>query len=184
LIIEEPDGRNDTWIYQTDLRRPRRVLSGHKGDSFYGSDLSFEDLEHHDWRRFELRRLPDAVEQGRRAYVIEARTPSDSQYSKAVAVVERDRLALLRLDLFKSGSPEPVKSLELSPNEIEESNATLKPARMWVRQHGRDAATEVVFERIEGDPAITDSVFATMRLERSGEDLYQLVERLRKGEEP
>ncbi len=179
LIIEEDDGRNDTWIYQRELRRPRRVLAGHKGDSFYGSDLSFEDLEHHDWRRFELRRLPDTTEQGTRAFVVEASAPSDSQYSKVVATVERDRLALLRLDLFKAGSGEPIKSLELVATEIVEEDGILKPARMWVRQRGREASTEVVFEKIEDDPEIADSVFATMRLERSGEDLYRLVERLR-----
>lgn len=179
LIIEEDDGRNDTWIYQRELRRPRRVLAGHKGDSFYGSDLSFEDLEHHDWRRFALRRLPDTTEQGTRAFVVEASAPSDSQYSKVVATVERDRLALLRLDLFKAGSGEPIKSLELVATEIVEEDGILKPARMWVRQRGREASTEVVFEKIEDDPEIADSVFATMRLERSGEDLYRLVERLR-----
>ncbi len=180
LIIEEDDGRNDTWIYQRELRRPRRVLAGHKADSFYGSDLSFEDLEHHDWRRFELRRLPDTTEQGKRAFVVEASAPADSQYSRVVAIVERERFALLRLDLFKAGSGEPIKSLELAADEIEQADGILKPSRMWVRQRGRDASTEVIFEQIEDDPRIADSVFATMRLERSGEDLYQLVERLRK----
>ncbi len=184
LIIEEEDGRNDTWIYQRELRRPRRVLAGHKGDPFYGSDLSFEDLEHHDWRRFDLQRHPDTTLQGRRAFVVEAETPSDSQYSKVVATVERDRFALLRLDLFKAGSGEAIKSLELAADEITEDGGILKPDRMWVRQPGRDAATEVIFDQIEDDPEIADSVFAAMRLERSGEDLYRLVERLREESAP
>jgi hypothetical protein len=180
LMIEEKDGRNDTWIYQRDLRRPRRVLAGHKGDSFYGSDLSFEDLEHHDWRRYQLRRLPDAVEQGAPAYVVEATTPSDSQYAKVIATIERERLALLRLDLFTANASEPVKSLELARNAITQgASGALKPASMWVRQRGREASTEVVFDRIEDDPKIADSVFATMRLIKSGEDLYKLVERMR-----
>lgn len=183
LIIEEDDGRNDTWIYQRDLQRPRRVLAGHKGDSFYGSDLSFEDLEHHDWTRYELRRLADTEEQDAAAYVVEAQTPSDSQYSRAVATIERERLALLRLDLFVAGSSEPIKSLVLPRDQIErDDSGNLKPARMWVRQHGREASTEVVFGRIEDDPKIADTVFATMRLMKSGEDLYKLVERMR--EEP
>lgn len=183
LIIEEDDGRNDTWIYQRDLRRPRRVLAGHKGDSFYGSDLSFEDLEHHDWRRYQLQRLPDTVEQGAPAFVVEARTPSDSQYSRVVAVVERERFALLRLDLFGASASEPIKSLILARDQIEKGESgNLKPASMWVRQHGREASTEVVFDRIDDDPKIADSVFATMRLMKSGEDLYKLVERMR--EEP
>lgn len=180
LMIEEEDGRTDTWIYQRDLQRPRRVIASHKDDSFYGSDLSFEDLEHHDWRRFELRRLPDTSEQGKPSYLVEARTPSDSQYSKVVATVEHERFALLRLDLYGSNSGEPIKSLLLQPDEIEQGEGgVLKPSRMWVRQHGREASTEVVFDRIVDDAKIADEVFATMRLVQSGEDLYKLVERLR-----
>ena len=180
LMIEEEDGSNDTWIYQRDLQRPRRIIAGHKGDSFYGSDLSFEDLEHHDWRRFELRRLPDTIEQGKPCYVVEARTPADSQYSKVIAIVERERFALLRLDLYGANASDPIKSLELSPDEIkQEASGILKPTRMQVRQHGREASTEVVFDRIQDDPKIADEVFATMRLVQSGEDLYKLVERLR-----
>lgn len=183
LILEEKDGRNDTWIYQRDIQRPRRVLAGHKGDSFYGSDLSFEDLEHHDWTRFELQRLPDTVEQRAAAYVVQAQAPSDSQYSKVVATIEQERRALLRLDLFGAGSNEPIKSLVLARDEIKrDEHGNLKPARMWLRQRGREASTEVVFDRIESDPGIADSVFATMRLMKSGEDLYKLVERMR--EEP
>jgi hypothetical protein len=37
----------------------------------------------------------------------------------------------------------------------------------------------VVFERIESDSPIGEEVFGSMRLERSGEDLFELVERLR-----
>ena len=180
LIIEEPDGRNDIWIYQPDQRRPRRVSASHKADAFYGSDLSFEDLEHHDWSRYQLQRLPNAMEQGRACYVVEGRSAEDSQYSKMVAFIERERLALLRVDFFKTAADRPIKSLILSPDEITEANGILKPERMWMRQSGRDAATEVVFERIQDDPEITNRVFSSMRLERSGQDLYKLVERLRK----
>lgn len=184
LILEEPDGRNDHWIYQPSLRRPRRVIASHKGDSFFGSDLSYEDLEHHAWRRFRLTRRPDAREQGRPCFVIEAAPPEDSQYSKVVAFVERERLALLRLDFHRAGSAQPLKTLRIAPDEIVLVDGRLEPRRMWMRQQGRDAATEVVFERIRGDVAIAGEVFAAMRLERSGEDLFELVERLRAEQRP
>jgi hypothetical protein len=179
LILEEDDGRSDVWIYQPELRRARRVGASHKGDAFFGSDLSFEDLEHHAWRRFRLARRADATEQGRACYVVEAEPPADSQYSKVVAFVERDRLALLRVDFHRGGSAEPQKSLVVAPAEIDEAAGILRPRRMRMEQHGRTAATEVVFERIESDSPIGEEVFGSMRLERSGEDLFELVERLR-----
>jgi hypothetical protein len=182
LILEEDDGRSDVWIYQPALRRPRRIIASHKGDAFFGSDLSYEDLEHHAWRRFGLARLPDAAVEGRPCFVVEATPPSDSQYSKAVVFVERERLALLRLDFYRGGSERPLKSLQVPAQEIAEEGGLLEPRRMWMRQEGRDAATELVFDRIQSGIPIASEVFAAMRLERSGEDLFALVERLREEE--
>jgi hypothetical protein len=179
LILEEPDGRNDVWIYQPELRRARRVVASHKDDAFFGSDLSFEDLEHHAWRRFGLTRLADAEEQGRPCYVVAAVPPEDSQYSKIVAWVERERLALLRVDFHRGGGERPQKSLLVAPGEIEGEGTVLRPRRMRMTQHGRAAATDVVFERIESGGPIAEEVFGAMRLERTGEDLFELVERLR-----
>ena len=184
LILEEEDGRSDVWIYQPSLRRPRRIIASHKGDAFFGSDLSYEDLEHHAWRRFALVRRPDARVEGRPCFVVEATPPPDSQYSKAVAFVEQGRMALLRLDFHRGGGERPVKSLVVAPEEIAEVGGILEARRMWMRQEGRDAATEVVFERIRSGVEIASEVFAAMRLERSGEDLFALVERLREEEGP
>lgn len=179
LVIEEPDGRSDVWLYQPDARRPRRVSAARKADAFYGSDLAFEDLVHHDFRRWRLARLPDAVLHGRPCFAIEAVPPAHSHYGRLRAWVERERLALLRVEFFGQDDARPWKTLEIAPDELAEEDGILKPARMWVRQAGRDAATEVVFERIEAHPAIDETVFAPLRLERTGEDLFALVERLR-----
>lgn len=179
LVIEEPDGRSDVWLYQPEARRPRRVSAARKADAFYGSDLAFEDLEHHDFRRWRLRRLPDAALHGRPCFAIEAEPPAGSHYGRLRAWVERERLALLRVEFYGAAAARPWKTLEIAPEELSEEDGFLKPARMWVRQAGRDAATEVVFERIEAHPAIDETVFAPLRLERAGEDLFALVERLR-----
>jgi hypothetical protein len=179
LILEDPDRRNDVWIYQPALRRARRVAASHKGDSFFGSDLSYEDLEHHAWRRFALRRGPDAVEQERQCHVIEATPAADSQYSRVVAFVERERSALLRLDLYRGGAAQPWKTLHVSAADIEEVDGRLQPRRMWMREEGREAVTEVIFERTRGGVRLAREVFAAMRLEHSGESLFELVERLR-----
>jgi hypothetical protein len=179
LVIEEPDGQSDVWLYQPEARRPRRVSAARKADAFYGSDLAYEDLEHHDFRRWTLARLPDAQVGGRACFAIEARPPPESQYGALRAWVERERLALLRVEFFRPGASAPSKTLEIAPGEVRERNGVLEPERMWVRQVGRSAATEVVFSRIRSGAEIDAGVFAAPRLERSGEDLFGLVERLR-----
>ncbi len=88
LVLETPEGMSDTWLYQAEERRPRRVGTAHKADSFYGSDLSFEELEHQRFDHFELRRLPDATEAGVSCAVIEAVPQRDSQYGRLVAWID------------------------------------------------------------------------------------------------
>ena len=108
-----------------------------------------------------------------------ARPPPESQYGALRAWVERERLALLRVEFFRPGASAASKTLEIAPGEVRERNGVLEPERMWVRQAGRSAATEVVFERIRSGAEIDAGVFAPSRLERSSEDLFALVERLR-----
>lgn len=181
LVIERPSGTSDTWLYRPSDRRARRVSTAQKADSFFGGDFTFEDLEHHDWRSFALQRLPDAALQGKRCYVVEATPKSSSQYRKLTAWVEREQRALLRVDFFQGDGSRPAKTLTVDPQEIEVDAGRVKPRRMWLRQNGRDQATEVLFERIETDVEITDRVFTLIRLEQSGKSLYDLVDRMSPG---
>lgn len=178
LIIERPSGTNDTWLYRPSDRRARRVGTAQRADSFFGSDFTFEDLEHHDWRSYGLRRLPDEALQGRRCHVIEATPRGSSQYRRITAWIEREHRLLLRVDFFQGDGTTASKTLTLDAGEIEVDGGLVKPTRMWLRQNGRDQATEVLFERIETDLEITDRVFTLTRLEQSGKSLYDLVDRM------
>jgi len=178
LMVERPDGSEDVWLYREAARRARRVSTSQRDDSFYGTDFTFEDLEHHDWSRFDVRRLGDGVRQGRAVHVLEALPQHASQYTRLRMEIEKERRALLRLDLFRPGSDEPMKSLRIGPEAIEQRDGVLVPRWMRMKQHGRDAYTEVRFSRVELDAEITKNVFTSMALERSGVDLFGLVRRL------
>lgn len=182
LIVERGDATSDTWLYHPSARRSRRVSTSQKGDAFFGSDLTIEDLEHRDWRRYALRRLPDAAERGRPCHVIEAVARHESPYARIVAWIEREEQVLLRVDFFRGASEAPLKTLTVETEGLVAEGTLLKPRRMWMRQNGREAATEVEFVRTETDARITDRVFSAMRLERSGQDLFELVERQRAGD--
>jgi hypothetical protein len=179
LVLETPGATSDTWLYQPSWRRVRRVSTGQKGDSFFGSDLTFEDLEHHDWSRWALRLLPDAEEEGRLCRRVEATPRVDSQYARIVAWIDPGNGALARVDFHRTAAAPPFKSLLVPAGEVEQAGGVLLTRRIWFRVHGRDAATEVHFERIERDPRIADSVFSAARLEHGGRDLFAVVERLR-----
>jgi len=165
MIFENHDRSDDVWTYIPAFRKPRRINASQKGDAFYGTDLTYEDLEHHDWTRYDVKQLPDAQHGGRVCSVIEAIAPVSSQYARAVAFIEKGRTALLRVDFYKRGSMTMVKTLEVDPDEITELDGALLPARMLMRLAGRDASTEVRFEKILLEPKIPDQAFLLERLE-------------------
>jgi hypothetical protein len=177
LVRETPDGVSDTWLYQAEERRPRRVGTANKADSFYGSDLSFEDLEHQRFEHWTLRRLPDAVEGGVACAVVEAAPQRASQYGRLVAWIDPARTAVVRVDFFRGADAAPSKRLRVELANVAEERGYLRVQQMRIEQIGRAAWTDVVTERMAIDPSISDEVFSASFLEREGDDLYALVGR-------
>ena len=177
LVLETPDGVSDTWLYQVEERRPRRVGTAHKGESFYGSDLSFEELEHQRFEHFALRRLPDADEAGVACAVVEAIPLRESQYGRLVVWIDRGRNGVARIDFYRGPGAEPSKRLRIALAGAVEEAGFLRIEHMRIEQIGRDAWTDVETSRMEIDPAISAEVFSASVLERESEDLYALVGR-------
>jgi hypothetical protein len=174
LILENPGGRSDAWVYLPELRKPRRYSTGEKRDPFYATDLTLEDLEHHDWRRYQVTRMPDSEIAGRACFAVKAIAPRSSGYAHVLAYVERSRHALLRVEFFSRGSADLLKTLELAPTDLRADRGVLVPSRMSVRLAGRDAWTDVVFDRVDVDPPISDEVFSISLLEK-GAKPFDLV---------
>jgi hypothetical protein len=177
LVLGTPDGDSDTWLYQAEERRPRRVGITHKADSFYGSDLSFEELEHQRFEQWALRSIDHPDEACVRCTVIEATPRGESQYGKIVVWVDRRRDAVARVDFQRGADPDPFKRLRVSLQDVDEENGFLRIVHMRIEQIGRDAWTDVETVRMSVEPAIPDTVFSASVLEREGDDLYALVAR-------
>ena len=175
LMFENPGGQSDTWVYVPELRKPRRYSTSEKRDPFYATDLTLEDLEHHDWRRYQVSRMPDAEIAGRACFVVKAIAPRSSGYAHVLAYVERRRHALLRVEFFSRGSADLLKTLELAPTDLRADRGVFVPSRMSVRLAGRNAWTEVLFDRVEVDPPISDDAFSISLLEHGAKpfDLIQ-----------
>jgi Outer membrane lipoprotein-sorting protein len=175
LVLETPTGVSDVWLYQAEERRPRRVGSTQNADAFYGSDLSFEELEHQRFADWRLRRLPDDAVCD--CATVEAFPPADSQYGRLVLWIDRGHDAVARIDFFRGSEREPMKRLTVALDDAVEDAGFLRIKRMRVEQIDRDAWTEVATVRMEIDPAISPRLFSAANLERENDDLYELAVR-------
>ncbi|MDP6977283.1 MAG: outer membrane lipoprotein-sorting protein [Myxococcota bacterium] len=199
LMIEGARGVSHTWFYQPEIDAPRRISTYQKEDAFFGSDLSYADLETRSWIDYEVTQLPASVcgpggacettddagvasthaASAPRFDRFEARPLEGGIYARHVIVIERSTGALARLESYRAGDPKPAKVLEVDLASLEGAGEVLIPRKMTVTRRDGEWVTEVAFPRVEIKPEIAESAFSAMRLRRGGtSDLFKLVDRL------
>src|SRR6185295_18293473 len=98
---------DDQWLYLPDLKRTRRITAELRGESFMGTDFTYQDLEilseiNH-WTEDEapstlVREEPVA---GSPSYLIELRPKQDGMaYTRIQLWIDRDKLVARRMDFF------------------------------------------------------------------------------------
>lgn len=95
-------GRDDTFVYLPALGRTRRIAGGQQGESFFGSDFSYEDItgiEPDDYTHTLLEVLEGPI------YVVEAVPTPESEltYDRLVLEVPEDTLVPRRAEYFRGG---------------------------------------------------------------------------------
>jgi hypothetical protein len=183
LVIEDADGTRDTWLYQPEERRPRRVGTAQKREPFYGSDLSLEDLERPHWERWRFSAGEATDGEGEPCERIDATPPPGSQYARLRIWVARRFEGVTRIDFQRDADEPAAKRLRVSFAEPAEEGGFLRVSRITVDVPGRDARTELLVERMRIDPSLGARLFSAMRLEREDESLFGLADRLA-GPEP
>lgn len=189
LIVDTGEGDPpDVWLYQPEEQRPRRVGATQRSDAFYGSDLSYEDLERADWRRWRAAAVASGEEDGLPCEVLDAWPPATSQYGRLRIWRATGIDAVARIDFFGRAGARPeagepaLKRLRVPLAGVGEEAGYLRVQRIAIEAQGGEARTELRVERLAIDPAIAAGVFSATRLEREGEDLFELAERY--GREP
>ena len=115
LVVENSGRDSDRWIFLPALGKSRRIAGGEGGNSFMGTDLSYDDLSPHDAAQDRHAILREEEAGGEACYVIEsvAKDPADSQYSKVLSWISKDKSVAVRMEMYgKKGSL--VKRMEAS----------------------------------------------------------------------
>ncbi len=111
LTIERADRQDDQWIYLPALGRVRRIAGSEGGDSFMGTDFSYDDLKGWDLEDFSYELLREERVGQWNTYVVEA-TPlpeADVAYSRVVHYVDRRSWIPVKMELYgRDGQPTKV----------------------------------------------------------------------------
>jgi hypothetical protein len=163
LILENDDANDDLYVYLPALELTRRISSAQRADSFFGTDLSYEDIEPKQASDYAVRVLEgDATEACVRLEI----TPAegfDSTYEAMVSCIEPARALIYWTEFRRRGKA--VKRLEIDLTQVKPVKERFIPFSMTVRSLARGSETEVRTESYELVETVPESLFTTWNLE-------------------
>ncbi len=168
LTIERSDGDTDQWIYLPAYHASRRVPSANRGDTWMGTDFTYEDMTDPKVEQYAYRTVGSDRVNGVPCTLIEAiprqrKLVEESAYSKTVSCVDVDQSVILKNDYYDR-SGQLFKIL---------TNSTLRrfgKYRRWDQSEMRDVKqdhkTVLEFGDRKIDRGLSDEYFDVRYLER------------------
>ena len=170
LVLENPDRADDLYVYLPAARMTRHLGATQRADSFFGTDLSYEDIEPKSARDWEARSQGWGVHLGLRCARVEIRPRAgfESSYERLEACIEVERGVLLWSDFYRAGRV--AKRLEVDPASVRPIGTRQIPFSMTFSTLSRRSETHVQTESYELSPEIPEELFSTWNLETGSAD--------------
>jgi hypothetical protein len=164
LILENEGENDDLWVYLPALRLTRRLSAAQRADSFFGTDLAYEDVEPKRSEDYVARPLSqDASDPDCTAIRIEPRAGIESSYERMIACIDEKRAVIRWMEFYRNGNV--VKRLEAIAESIRAVDHHFIPFEMVFTTPRTQSTTRVLTDRYEIHEAIPDALFSTWNLE-------------------
>ena len=161
----EHEGKDDEMrMWLPAFKKIRRITAKKKGDSFMGSDLSYEDMSNRDLKENEYKRLDDDLADSIACYVLEVipKKEAKSSYSKHKSWINKETLSAVKEESYdKKGKLKKVKSFQ--SKKMEDYYIL---SSVFVRDVQKEHTTKVVFEDLKVDTGIEEKLFQEKNLKR------------------
>jgi len=164
LKIEHDEKDDEMRMWLPAFKKVRRISSKKKGDSFMGSDMSYEDLSNRELDENVYNRLEDETVNGVDCYVLEI-IPNKglkSSYSKHISWIAKEGIYGVKEESFdKRGIL--LKKKEYTFQKLKEYYII---DRVYVENVQKQHSTEVTFLDVKVDSGIEDGLFHEKNLKR------------------
>lgn len=170
LVLENEGATDDLYVYLPAARRTRHLSASQRADSFFGTDLSYEDVEPKHARDYRVQPEGTGELDGAPCslLVIEARPHFESTYERMRSCIEPRRGLIYWTEFFRKGAV--VKRLTIDPDSVREIGTRHIPFTMTMETPRRRSQTRIVTERYELSGEIPDTLFSTWNLEAGDAD--------------
>lgn len=165
LVHAHTFSERDLWAYFPEYKRVRRIANSSQDDSFFGSDLSYDDFTGPaDLDDFKFSILKEEDVDGKPCYVIEVTPKTRRKYTKYIAWVAKDLWIQLKIDYFqdkdiyRSGVFKDIRIVDQIPTAFRSEMENKKTGHR----------TELTLEKVEYHTRFSDALFTQRSLERAG----------------
>jgi len=166
LTIEQRDRGHDAFVFLPSLGKTRRVSAAQKDDAFFGSDLTYDDLERKHLDQYALDEPERAERGGEAIYRIGAKPVREGKYSRVEFDVAQSDHAILATRYYKRGETAPYRIVEAVRSGMVAQEGHVLPTRLLVTDLVRSGTTEVRITGLRVNPPISDRIFTQATLEQ------------------
>ncbi len=165
LTIERTTRSDDTFVYLPSLRKVRRVSSAQRGDSFLGSDITYEDFERRRAEDFLVESVKRVAAEGETIYRLRLRHRRPQSYDHMELDIAEKDLAILSTRYFKRGAEAPYRVIRAPREDMVRGDGHVLPTRLVAQNLLRRTETEIRIEGLRINPSIDERVFNVTTLE-------------------
>ena len=164
LKIEHDDKADEMRMWLPAFKKVRRISSSKKGDSFMGSDLSYEDMTSRALDENNYKRLENDMVDGKECFVLEVVPNAEikSTYSKHITWVEKETLIAIKEESYDLGG-----SLRKKKKFFFDSNSGYDVINeIFVEDIQKNHTTKLTMDDIKVDSGLDESLFQEKNLKR------------------
>jgi hypothetical protein len=165
LSLEKGGGRHDVFAFLPSLGRVRRITTAQKSDAFFGSDITYEDLERRRIEEFDLEPLEPAEHEGEAVYRIRGAMTQKGSYSHVEFIIAQSDRAILVTRFYKRGDERPYRVIVAPRATMLAQEGHVLPTRLIASDELRGTTTEVVIRNLRINPPLDDRLFTVATLE-------------------
>jgi hypothetical protein len=166
LQIEAPDRSHDAFVYLPSMQSVRRVSTAQRGDAFFGTDVTYEDLERRYARDYDLVDISREKLRAEATFVVRARPRLPQSYHLVAFWIAESDHVILQAHYFKRDADEPFRTISAPRSAMTTLNGHTLPTRLVVENLSRGTTTEVTYGQLMVNPTIDDRVFSIRTLEQ------------------
>ena len=164
LKIEHDDKADEMRMWLPAFKKVRRISSSKKGDSFMGSDLSYEDMTSRSLDENNYKRLENDMVDGKECFVLEVVPNAEikSTYSKHITWVEKETLIAIKEESYDLGG-----SFGKKKKFFFDSNSGYDVINeIFVEDIQKNHTTKLTMDDIKVDSGLDESLFQEKNLKR------------------